>query len=176
MSPFNRKSINIKSSVIEGSSSEKFLGIKIDSNFTFEKHINELCKKGNLKLHALTRCAKFMSTEKRRLIFKAFIISQFNYCPLVWMFHTKQLNNRINSLHEKALRITYQDRNSSFSEILNLYKSVSIHYKNIKYLLTYAMLIFANICYLLSPPIMSDIFTLSENSSYNLRCGVTVNR
>ena len=54
-----------------------------------------------------------MSTEKRRLIFKAFIISQFNYCPLVWMFHTKQLNNRINGLHEKALSVTYQDRNLS---------------------------------------------------------------
>ena len=42
---------------------------------------------------ALTRCAKFMSTERRPLIFKAFTISQFNYCPLVWMFDTKQLNN-----------------------------------------------------------------------------------
>ena len=104
--PFNAKSINIKSSVIEGRSSEKFHGIAIDSNFTFEKQINELCKKGNLKLHALTRCAKFMSTEKRRLIFKVFIISQFSYCPLVWMFHTKQLNNRINSQHEKALTVT----------------------------------------------------------------------
>ena len=79
LSPFNAKSINIKSSVIERSSSEKFLGITIDSNFTFEKHINELCKKGNLKLHALTRCAKFMSTEKRRLLFKAFIISQLPF-------------------------------------------------------------------------------------------------
>ena len=55
LSPFNAKSINIKSTVIEGSSSEKFLGITINSKFTFEKHINELCKKGNLKLHALTR-------------------------------------------------------------------------------------------------------------------------
>ena len=89
-----------------------------------------------MSFHALTRCVKFMSTEKRRLIFKAFIISQFNYCPLVWMFHTKQVNNRINSLHEKALRVTYQDRNSSFSELLNLDKSVSIHCRNIKYLLT----------------------------------------
>ena len=61
----------------------------------------------NLKLHALTRCAKFMSTEKRRLIFKAFIVSHFIYCPLVQMFYTKQLNNQINSLHEKALRVTY---------------------------------------------------------------------
>ena len=55
LSPFNAKSVKIKSSVIEGSSSEKFIGITIDSNFTFEKHINELCKKGNLKLHALTK-------------------------------------------------------------------------------------------------------------------------
>ena len=108
LSPFNAKSINNKSSVIEGSSSEKFLGIAIDSNFTFEKHINELCKKDNLEIHTLKRCAKFMSTEKGHLIFKAFIISKFNYCLLVWMFYTKPnvLKNRINSLHEKALRVT----------------------------------------------------------------------
>ena len=113
-----------------------------------------------------------MSTEKRRLIFKAFIISQFNYCPLVWMFHTKQLNNRINSLHEKTLRVTYQDRNSSFSELLNLVKSVSIHYRNIKYFLTEIYKIKMRP----SPPIMSVIFSLSKNSSYSLRCGATVNR
>ena len=71
-----------------------------------------------------------MSTEKRHLIFKAFIILQFNYCPLVLMFHTKQINNQINSLYKKALRVTYQDRSSSFSELLNLDKSVSIHDKN----------------------------------------------
>ena len=164
LSPFNSKSINIKSSVIEGSSREKSLRITIDSNFTFKKHINELCKKENLKLHALTRCAKFMSTEKRRLIFKAFIILQFNYCPLVWMFHTKQLNNRINSL------IVFQDRNSSFRELLNLDKSFFIYYRNIKYLLTEINKVKMS----LSPPIMGDLFSLSENSSYNLKCGVTV--
>ena len=113
-----------------------------------------------------------MSTEKRRVIFKAFIILQFNYCSLAWMFHTKQLNNRINSLHEKALRVTFQDRNSSFSELLNLDESVCIYYRNIKYLLTEIYKVKMG----LSPPIMSDIFSLSKNSSYNLRCGVTVNR
>ena len=115
---------------------KNLLALQSIANFTFEKHINELCIKGNLVLHALTRCSKFMSTETRRLIFKSFIISQLNYCPLVWMLHTKQLNNGINSLHERALRVTYQDRNSTFSELLNLDKSVSIHYRNIRYLLT----------------------------------------
>ena len=115
---------------------KNLLALQLIANFTFEKHINELCIKGNLVLHALTRCSKFMSTETRRLIFKSFIISQLNYCPLVWMLHTKQLNNGINSLHERALRVTYQDRNSTFSELLNLDKMVSIHYRNIRYLLT----------------------------------------
>ena len=113
-----------------------------------------------------------MSTEKRHLIFKAFLISQTNFCSLVWIFHTKQLNNRVSSLHEKALRVTYQGRNSSFGELLNLGKSVSIPYRNIKYLLTEINKVKMG----LSPPIKSDTSVLNGNSSYNLRCGVTVNR
>ena len=92
-SPFNLKSIIIKNSSIERSSKETFLGITVDNNFTFEKHINELCKKDNEKLDALARCAKYMSTEKRHTLFKAFVFSQFNYCHLVLMFHIKELNN-----------------------------------------------------------------------------------
>ena len=103
-----------------------------------------------------------MSTEKRRLIFKAYIITQsINVHSLVWMFHAKQLSNRINSLHEKALRVTHRDRNSSFNELLNLDKSVSFHYRNIKYLLPEIYKVKMG----LYPPIMRDIFSLSENDS-----------
>ena len=42
LSPFNLWFINIKRSSTEGSTSEKFLWVIVDSNFTFEKHINEL--------------------------------------------------------------------------------------------------------------------------------------
>ena len=77
--------------------------VTVDSNFTFEKYMNELCEKGNQKLHTLAGCATYINTKKRLTLFKAFVVSQFNYCTLVWMFHTKELNNWINSLHEKAL-------------------------------------------------------------------------
>ena len=87
------------------------------------------------------------------------------------MFHTKELNRRINSLHEKALRLIYQNRNLSFDE-LKLDKSVSIHYRNFEYLLTEIYKVKMG----LSPPIMNDILTLDENASYNLRSGVTVTR
>ena len=172
LSRSNLKFINIKNVSIGGSFSEKFLGVTVDSNFTFEKYINELCKKGNQKLHALARCAKYMSTEKRRTLFKAFVVSQFDYCPLVWMFHTKELNNRINSLREKALRLIYRNRNLSFDELLKLDKSVSIYYRNLQYLLTEIYKVKMG----LSPPIMNDILTLDENASYNLRSRVTVTR
>lgn len=48
-----------------------------------------------------------MNADKRRTLFKGFVVCQFNYWPLVWMFRTKQLNNRINSLHEKDFSLTH---------------------------------------------------------------------
>ena len=63
---------------------------------------------------------------------KAYIISQFGYCPLVWMFHSRGLNNKMNSLHERALRITYGDRSSSFEDLLKKDDSVSIHHRNLE--------------------------------------------
>ena len=67
---------------------------------------------------------------------KAFVISQFNYCPLISMFHNRALNNRINRKHERALRIVYQNNNQSFSELLKLDNAVTIHQRNLQVLVT----------------------------------------
>ena len=66
---------------------------------------------------------------------KAYIISQFGYCPLVSMFCSRGLN-KINSLHERALRITYGVRSSSFEDLLKKGNSISIHHWNIQALAT----------------------------------------
>ena len=67
---------------------------------------------------------------------EAFIESQFGYCPLAWMFQSRSLNNKINRIHERALRITYNDKSSSFENLLEKDNSVTIHHKNIKILAT----------------------------------------
>ena len=46
---------------------------------------------------------------------KRFAESQFNYCSLIWMLHFRPLNNKINRLHERALRIVYSNSKSSFN-------------------------------------------------------------
>ena len=117
---------------IGNSECEKLLGVKIDVNLNFNEHISDLCKKASRKISALARVAPFMSIEKRKVVINAFFISQFSYCPLVWMCHSRTNNSIINMLHERCLRIIYNDKQSSFTELLNKDSSVSIHTKNIQ--------------------------------------------
>ena len=63
---------------------------------------------------------------------KTFITSQFNYCPLTWMFHSRALNNKVNRLHERALRLVYNEENVSFQELLDLDNSVTVDHKNLQ--------------------------------------------
>ena len=67
-----------------------------------------LCRKASQKLNDLARVAHYMNLASRRLIMNAFIFSQFGYCPLAWMLHSRKLNNRINNIHERTLRIVLQ--------------------------------------------------------------------
>ena len=104
---------------------------------------------------------------------KTFIDSQFNYCPLIWMFYSRALNNKINKLHERALRIVYKNSNLSFQELLTLDKSVSIHHRNLQKLATEMYKIKNNI----APFLMQELFPNYANP-YNLRnnrCWQTAN-
>ena len=92
---------------IKNSTEEKLLGVKFDSNLSFENHVTSLCKKASQKLHVLARISHYMDLNKRRNLMKAFITSQFSYCPLIWMSHSRSLNNKINRIHERALRLVY---------------------------------------------------------------------
>ena len=62
----------------------------------------------------------------------AYFMPQFGYCPLVWMNHSRTLNNRINGLHKRALSLVCNDFSSSFSELLEKDKSVTIDHHNLK--------------------------------------------
>ena len=93
---------------VRNSREEKLLGVKIDSKLSFENHVSSLCKKASQKLHALARVVNFMDLAKRKSLMKAFITSQFNYCPLIWMFHSRQLNNRIKRYRGKSFKACIQ--------------------------------------------------------------------
>ena len=94
---------------VKNSMEEKLLGVKIDRKLSFDNHVSTLCKKARQKLHALQRVVSFMDLAKRNSLMKAFLTTQLNYCPLTWLFHSRQLNNRITNIEERALRLVYKD-------------------------------------------------------------------
>ena len=95
--------------VIWESPQEKLLGLTIDKNLNFEAHLSNVCKKASVKVTALARLVKLVPFERKRLLMKSFIESQFSYCPLIWMFCSRKMNQKINHIHERALRLGYQD-------------------------------------------------------------------
>ena len=110
-----------------------------------------------------------MNRAQRRSIMKAFICSQFGYCPLVWMFNSRKINNRVKSLHERALRIIYRDYKTTFSELLSKDKSVTIHQRNLQLLATEIFKTKNE----LNLKIMEEIFTF-KNVDYDLRNNTTL--
>ena len=123
--------VNIGTSQIKNRNCERLLGIDIDCKLSFENHISQICSKAMAKIKTLARIAPFLNKRKRKLLMNAFFKSQFSYCPLSWMFHSLTLNNKINKLHKRCLRIIYADNTSSFTDLLEIDNSVSAHHRNI---------------------------------------------
>ena len=156
--------IKIKDNEILNSESEKLLGVTIDNKLNFNNHLQKILKKANQKVHVLARITPYMSIPKRKLLMNSFFISQFNYCPLVWMYHSRLMNNKSNQLHEKCLRIVYSDKSSSFKKLLDKDGSVTIHKRNLQVLATEMFKDYRNF----SPNVVAEIFHTRRNN-YNLR-------
>ena len=165
--------IEVGGQVIWESSRERLLGVEIDKGLRFREHTGDICKKAASKLTALARLAKIVPFDKKRLMMNSFIQSQFSYCPLVWMFCTRELNNRINSIHRRALRVIYLDYSSTFSELLERDKSVTVHQRNIQFL---AVEMFKVIKKIGPAAMMGDLFVFNcDTRSSRTFCRPNVN-
>ena len=159
----NQKII-LNNNEIAGSNEEELLGIFLDSKLNFDSHITSLCKKARQKLSTLARINHYLTQDQKLLLLKSVVKYQFSYCSLIWMFTSQHLNNALNNIHERALRLIYNDYELPFDRILEDSKQKSIHQKNIESL---AIEIY-NFQAGLAPSIMSELFVTRENN-YNLR-------
>ena len=157
--------LTINNDKVKNTSEVKLLGITLDNEFSCIKHVQNICRKASKKLHALYRVCKYITQNPRKVIMKAFIESQFGYCPLVWAFHgNRTLNNTINDIQERALRLVFTDYHSSYDELLKKDGSYKIHRRNLQRLATEIYKFKHN----LSPEILNIIFE-PKLSSYNTR-------
>ena len=110
--------IILNNNEIASSSEEKLLSILLDSNLNCDSHILSLCKKAGQKLSALSRVNHYLTQDQKLLLLNSVVKPQFSYRPVVWMFTSRYLNNALNSILERTLRLIYNDHELPFDRIL----------------------------------------------------------
>ena len=122
--------LNINGKKTNNSREIEFLGLVIDNQLKFKKHIQNLRKKAPLKLHALRRIRKLLTVEKAGILANAFINSQFNYALLIWMLASKTAINKILKIHYRTLQVVYSEYHKSYEGLLQVNKDISIHQRH----------------------------------------------
>ena len=115
--------------------SVKLSDVTIDSMLNFNQHVQLICKNASNKVRASSRIAPNLNYETAVMLYNSFVLSNFNYCPLIWMFSGKSSNNEIKRIHKRALRVLLDDYGSTFEELLQKRGMYTIHAKNLQTLL-----------------------------------------
>ena len=96
----------------------------------------ELVQEGELKTNCTVTCGFFCRSATKESFIQCFFSVTVNYYHLLWMCHSITLNSKINRLHERCLRLIYNDKQSTFHELLEKDCSVSIHTRTLQFLVT----------------------------------------
>ena len=135
------------------------LGVDIDNRLSFHGHINNLCRKAASQINALKRLSSFMGMMEKTILMKSFILSKFNYCPLVWHFCSKRDTDKMEKIQKRALRMVLDDYESDYETLLQKAKMQTLHLGRTK---TLATEIYKTL-HSLNPSYISEIF--KENST-----------
>ena len=123
-----------------------------------------MCRKAGQKLSALSRISPYLETDKKELLFKSMVKSQFSYCPLVWMLCSRNADSLVNEIQERSLRLITNDKNSTLEHLLLASNEITTHQRNLQVLMVEVFKIINDF----APPIMEDFFLFPENI-HNMR-------
>ena len=118
-----------------------------------------MCQNAGQKLTALSRISPYLETDRKELLLKSIVKSQFNYCPLVWIFCWRNANNLINKIQKRSLRLITNDKASTFEHLLQANNEITIQ-KNLQVLMVEVFKIINGF----ASPIMEDLFLFRENT------------
>ena len=157
-------SIQTANTTITSTDTVELFGISIDSKLTFSSHISSLCHRASQKIRNLNRISPYLQQNQLKLLFNSFILSTFNYAPIIWMFCSKSSCKKVDSIHKRALRTVYQDFTKSYEELLQISGYKRIHEVHIVSLLCEVYKTVNG----LNPPFMQSLFTVKP-VRYQLR-------
>ena len=157
--------IPVDNTMISSTGGMKVLGIMIDDKLNFTEHISDVCIKTDRQLNVLRRLKRVLDYKSRMTIYKSFVTSNFNYCPIVWMFTIPR--NRLTESkknQKRALRFVLNDYQSNYHDLLNKSEATGIKITTLR-LSAIEVYKCAND---LNPEYLNEIFTM-KNCPYDFR-------
>ena len=157
-------SMSISDNTIISSNMMKVLGVTLDSKLSFDKHISNICNKASAQIQVLKRMSRYLNQTSRIQIYQSFIIANFNYCPVAWIFCGTRNSKKLEKLQQRALRFVFSDYKSSYEDLLRRGNFLSLAALRIKFM---AIEVYKSVNNL-NPLYLNDMFELT-NTGYNLR-------
>ncbi len=156
--------IEINDTKIHCENEVKLLGITIDEKLKFDKHVDILCKKAAKQLNVMYRFKGIFDSKEKEIIYNTFILSNFNYCPIVWHFCGKTSTKKIEAIQERALRFMFNDKKTTYDSLLEKCGYNTLHIRRIKLIATEVFKSLND----LNPVFMKESFK-QKDISYKLR-------
>ena len=135
------------------------LGVCIDGKLNFNEHVHRICSKASAQISALQRLTGLVDYQSKKTIYTSVIASNFNYCPLVWFFTSRESINKIDKIQERALRFVLKDHTSSYNDLLLKSGFDSFRIYAVKSLMTELFKILEG----MAPDYLSELFVKADN-------------
>jgi len=141
----------------------------LDNRLSFNDHIDYLIKRASRQLNCLIRFSRTLEVEVKLLLYKTFILSNFNFCPVVWHQCGRVNTDKLERLQFRALRFVYRDFTSDYHTLLGVANLPTLEVARLQSIATETFKAVNG----LSPQYISQMFTPSSHS-YNLRAENTL--
>ena len=143
----------------------KLLGLIIDQNLDFSKHVSELCKRTARKVGVLTRLRNILPIKAKLIIYKSMVLPQLTYCHTVWNFCRSSDSRKLERIQERALKAIYNRKSGTYDEFLEMAKLPTLKNRRLQDIAILMYKVKNGLC----PLYIKEIFQNNNNCNYNLR-------
>jgi hypothetical protein len=130
----NSIDFTLNDTTVQSSPSVKLLGVTLDHKLNFNEHVNSLILKASRQLNCLIRLSRTLSTNVKLLLYKSFILSNFNYCPAVWHHCGSTNTKNLERLQYRALKYVFNDFDASYESLLTLSNLPTLHLSRLRFI------------------------------------------
>lgn len=158
------ESIKINETELKTSTSINVLGVEIDRELKFKKHINETCSKMAKQVNAVKRIKNFLDKKAKSIIYNSYMKCNLNYCSVVWMFANKTEIEKLERTNKRALRVVTNKGHLSYEKLCKEEKQLDV----LKHCVKSAAILMYKIRNGIAPQYVNEMFTIQE-SHYEMR-------